>query len=127
MSSAIEVLKTKNINDEEIKTKEINFNTGFREIINICDYNINYLLKESPKKAIWKFNHMRSEIRYWEGIKELANQRKEALLALEKRENYVIDFIRLEVLPKTKKEQFRVFFKDGTEQVFEQERVGEQK
>lgn len=43
----------------------------------------------------------------------------EALLALEKRENYVIDFIRLEVLPKSKKEQFRVFFKDGTEQVFE--------
>jgi hypothetical protein len=50
-----------------------------------------------------------------------------AVLALEKRENYVIDYIRLEVLPKTKKKQFRVFFRDGTEQVFEQERVGEQK
>lgn len=52
---------------------------------------------------------------------------KEALLALEKQENYVIDFIRLEVLPKSKKEQFRVFFKDGTEQVFQKERIGEQK
>ena len=47
----------------------------------------------------------------------------EALLALEKQENYVIDFIRLEVLPKSKKKQFRVFFKDGTEQVFELEGV----
>lgn len=52
---------------------------------------------------------------------------KEAIVALEKQENYVIDFIRLEVLPKSKKEQFRVFFKDGTEQVFQMERVGEQK
>lgn len=56
-----------------------------------------------------------------------ANALSEALLALEKQENYVIDFIRLEVLPKSKKEQFRVFFKDGTEQVFLMERVGEKK
>jgi DNA repair photolyase len=52
---------------------------------------------------------------------------KEALLALEQKENYVIDFIRLEVLTKSKKEQFRVFFKDGSEQVFQMKRVGEQK
>jgi hypothetical protein len=52
---------------------------------------------------------------------------KEALLALEQKENYVIDFIKLEFLPKSKKEQFRVFFKDGSEQVFQMERVGEQK
>ncbi len=34
-----------------------------------------------------------------------------------------IDFIRLEVMPKSKKKQYRVFFKDGTEQVFELEGV----
>jgi hemolysin-activating ACP:hemolysin acyltransferase len=56
-----------------------------------------------------------------------ANALGEAIVALEKQENYVIDFIRLEVFPKSKKEQFRVFFKDGTEQVFQMKRVGEQK
>jgi hypothetical protein len=58
---------------------------------------------------------------------ELSNAINKALLALEKQENYVINFIRLEFLLKSKKEQFRVFFKDGSEQVFQMERVGEQK
>lgn len=41
--------------------------------------------------------------------------------AVEQKEKDKIDFIRLEVIPKSKKNQFRVFFKDGTEQVFELE------
>ena len=70
-----------------------------------------------------KRNGDETSFREFQGLNALG----EALLALEQKENYVIDFIRLEVLPKSKKEQFRVFFKDGTEQVFQMERVGEQK
>lgn len=43
--------------------------------------------------------------------------------AIEQKEKDKIDFIRLEVMPKSKKKQYRVFFKDGTEQVFELEGV----
>jgi len=44
--------------------------------------------------------------------------------AVEQKEKDEIDFIRLEVLPKSKKEQYRVFFKDKTEQVFPIESKG---
>lgn len=43
--------------------------------------------------------------------------------AIEQKEKDKIDFIRLEIMPKSKKKQYRVFFKDGTEQVFELEGV----
>lgn len=67
--------------------------------------------------------------------KQLINSLDVALLALEQKEDDrkqgaieqkekdKIDFIRLEVMPKSKKKQYRVFFKDGTEQVFELEGV----
>ena len=52
---------------------------------------------------------------------KLEDAKKEG--AIEQKEKDKIDFIRLEILPKSKKEQYRVFFIDGTEQVFELEGV----
>jgi hypothetical protein len=52
---------------------------------------------------------------------KLEDAKKEG--AIEQKEKDKIDFIRLEVMPKSKKKQYRVFFKDGTEQVFELEGV----
>ena len=42
--------------------------------------------------------------------------RREGAIAQKKKDE--IDFIRIEILPKNKKKLYRVFFKDGTEQVF---------
>lgn len=78
------------------------------------------------KRALTKAGVLGEYNKCYSGEDEL-NALKEAIVALEQKENYVIDFIRLESLPKSKKEKFRVFFKDGTEQVFQLERVGEQK
>ena len=49
-------------------------------------------------------------------LEQKEDDRKQGAIAQKKKDE--IDFIRLEVMPKSKKKQYRVFFKDGTEQVF---------
>jgi hypothetical protein len=93
MSSAIEVLKSK------------------KSICDLCKYDNG----KSCDASGGEFNECKPADDFYKAIQE-------AIVALEKQENYVIDFIRLEVFPKSKKEQFRVFFKDGSEQVFEKKK-----
>ena len=84
MSSAIEVLKGNRI--EGITIQEINKNNSFNEIISIAQNNYDFLTEQSKNKSISKFNAMRSERLYWKGVRELAEQRKEAIVALEQKE-----------------------------------------
>jgi len=69
---------------EGIFIQEINKEHSFDEVISIAQSNYDFLTEQSKNKSISRFNAMRCERNYWKGVKELAEQRKEACLALEK-------------------------------------------
>ena len=69
---------------EGITIQEINKKHCFDEVISIAQSNYDFLTKQSKNKSISRFNAMRCERNYWKGVKELAEQRKEACLALER-------------------------------------------
>ena len=107
MSSAIEVLKKFRYTDE---------NVSINQLHNALDEALLALQSQTEFELLQKRNAFLQE--------QKEDNRKQG--AIEQKEKDRIDFIRLEILPKSKKKQYRVFFRDGTEQVFELEGVEKQ-